>query len=74
MLTIVSTTVLHRYCVEVSARLNGKTPRNFTVDFNRRGEIICGYMWIPELGYLSADNIPEPIKAAAKQAFDEPPA
>lgn len=44
---------------------SNKAPREFTVHFSRRGDVNFGQWWIPDLGYLAPDAIPDAVRNAA---------
>jgi hypothetical protein len=56
--------------IEIKARA-GRVPREYTVHFSRRGEIRFGHGYVPDVGYLDADSIPDMVKQAATELFQK---
>jgi hypothetical protein len=50
-------------------------PRDFTVYFDRHGEIKFGHTWVPDRGqgdtYLRPEIIPEAVKEAANREYEK---
>ncbi len=84
-----SAEIIHRdprgVTVEVKGRLGSRIPREYTVTFDRKGNVSHGYQFVPEIGYLypstpftdkdgtvrNVNTIPPTVLKAAMEAHQE---